>query len=113
MTADQYMAEYIGRLSHTLGYFWPAGEELPDADARELEIFLKVSIERLDEEWQGKLVQAMRNLADPMSGFFDREVAESGESTQIILRIIARFPQLQEALELQKQDFLRRYRFVA
>jgi hypothetical protein len=60
-----------------------------------------------------RLITAMRNLADPLANYFSREVAESGEGLKIILGIIARFPQLQEALELQKIAFLKRHRFVA
>lgn len=109
----QYTSEYIGRLAHSLGQFWPAGEELPDSEAREAEIFYKVSIQRMSEDERKLLVHALRNLSDPIMHYFAREVAESGEGLQIILGIIARFPLLQEALEAQKAEFLKRFRFVA
>jgi hypothetical protein len=82
-------------------------------EAREHEIFYKVSIQRLNPEERDRLVMAMRNLADPLAEYFTKEVAESGAGLQIILGIIERFPQLQEALELQKLSFLKRHRFVA
>jgi hypothetical protein len=112
---EQYTSEYIGRLAFSLGQFWPASEVLPDeaVEARESEIFYKVSIQRLNPDERDRLVMAMRNLADPLAEYFTKEVAESGEGLKIILGIIARFPQLQEALELQKIAFLKRHRFVA
>jgi hypothetical protein len=111
---ERYTSEYIGRLAHSLGQFWPASEALPDdaTEARESEIFYKVSIQRMTPDERDCLVTSMRNLADPLSNYFTKEVAESGEGLKIILGIIARFPQLQESLERQKFLFLKRHRFV-
>lgn len=111
---ERYTSEYIGRLAHSLGQFWPASEVLPDdaTEARESEIFYKVSIQRMTPEERDRLVMTMRNLADPLAEYFTKEVAESGEGLKIILGIIERFPQLQETLDLQKVLFLKRHRFV-
>ena len=112
---EQYTSEYIGRLAFSLGQFWPSDTVFPEdaIEARESEIFYKVSIARMSPDERDRLITAMRNLADPLANYFSREVAESGEGLKVILGIIKRFPQLQEALELQKDAFLKRHRFVA
>jgi hypothetical protein len=109
----QYTSEYIGRLAYSLAQFWPAEEELPNEEARESEIFYKVSIRRLSAEERLSLVSALRNKADVHNGFFDREFCESRGAIQRILGIIARFPELQTALVTEKLLFLRRNNFVA
>ena len=109
----QYTSEYIGRLAYSLAQFWTADEELPTSEAREDEIFYKVSIRRLSGEERLSLVAAMRNKADVHNGFFDREFCESRGAIQRILGIIERFPELQTALVTEKLLFLRRNNFVA
>jgi hypothetical protein len=116
MDAEQFMAqytsEYIGRLAYSLAQFWTADEELPTPEAREDEIFYKVSIKRLSAEERLSLVAAMRAKADGTSGFFDREFCESRGALQRILGIIDRFPDLKTALVTEKLLFLRRHNFV-
>lgn len=116
MNAEQFMAqytsEYIGRLAYSLAQFWPADEELPTDEAREDEIFYKVSIRRLSAEERLSLVTTMRNKADVNNGFFDREFCESRGALQRILGIIDRFPDLKTALVTEKLLFLRRHNFV-
>lgn len=117
MNAEQFMAqytsEYIGRLAYSLAQFWPVDEELPNEEARESEIFYKVSIRRLSAEERMSLVTALRNKADIAAGFFDREFCESRGAIQRIMGIIDRFPELKTALVTEKLLFLRRHNFVA
>ena len=109
----QYTSEYIGRLAYSLCQFWTEDEELPNEEARENEIFYRISIRRLSGEERLSLVAAMRNKADVTAGFFDKEFCESRGAIQRILGIIARFPELQTALVTEKLLFLRRNNFVA
>jgi hypothetical protein len=116
MNAEQFMAqytsEYIGRLAYSLAQFWTADEELPTPEAREDEIFYKVSIRRLSAEERLSLVASMRAKADVAAGFFDKEFCESRGAIQRILGIIARFPELKTAHVTEKLLFLRRHNFV-
>jgi len=110
---ERYTSEYIARLAYSLAQFWPAGEELPTEEARENEIFYKVSISRLSADERMRLVRARRDKADPLVGFFDREFCESRGAIQRIMGIIDRFPELKTALVTEKLLFLRRHNFVA
>lgn len=74
---SQYTSEYIGRLAYSRAQFWTADEDLPTDEAREDEIFYRVSIRRLSGEERLSLVTALRNKADVNNGFFDREFCES------------------------------------
>lgn len=109
---ERYTSEYIGRLAHSLGQFWPVDEKLPDESARESEIFYKVSISRLSPEEQLRLATTLRRLADPAADYFDREFCESRGAIQRIMGIVERFPQLKIAFETEKLLFLRRHNYV-
>ena len=109
---ESYTSEYIARLAYSLAQFWTADEELPNDEAREDEIFYKVSIKRLMPEERLSLVTTMRNKADVNNGFFDREFCESRGAMQRILGIIDRFPDLKTAFVTEKLLFLKRHNFV-
>lgn len=108
----RYMAEYIHRLARSLGQFWPADEELPNEEAREMEIYYKVAINRLSSEEKTLLSGEIRYLADPHAKFFDKEFCESRGAIQRIMGIIDRFPALNAAFSTEKLLFMRRHNFV-
>lgn len=110
---ERYTSEYIARLAYDIAQFWPADEDLPNDAAREDEIFFKVSIKRLSPEDRQRLVTALRDKADPLACFFDREFCESRGAIKRIMGIIERFPDLKIAMTTEKLLFLRRHNFVA
>lgn len=97
---QRYEKEYLDNLAFGIVQFWPAGEELPDNDAKESEIFYKVSISRLSDEQRLGLVKRLRRMTTLSSKVFDVDFRGTPECRELVDSVIARFPQL---LETRKQ----------
>lgn len=93
---QRYEKEYLDNLAFGLVQFWPVGEELPDNDAKESEIFYKVSISRLSDEQRRGLVKRLRRMTTRASKVFDVEFRGTPECRELVDSVIARFPQLFE-----------------
>lgn len=95
---ERYEKEYLDRLAFGLVQFWPVGEELPDDEARESEVFYKVSIRRLSMAQRSALVKKLWRMATKTSGVFVPELRGTDEAKQMVAGVIARFPLLMEVI---------------
>jgi hypothetical protein len=87
----KYEDEYLSRLAFGLVQFWPAGEELPDEEAVVTDIFYRVSIDRLDEAQQRKLVAKLRRMTTKASGVFVPEIRGTAEAWDVVESVVRRF----------------------
>jgi hypothetical protein len=93
---EEFMDEYLNRLAFSLAQMWPFGEELPDEEAKEDEIYYKVVIRRLSFINRASLAKRVRRLCLPKVNFFAKCVPQ-GDRVKLIDGIFERFPQLKAA----------------
>jgi hypothetical protein len=96
MTGEEFMREYLSRLAFGLAQFWPAGEELPDEEARADNDFYAGAIRRLSIFRRAELSRMMWALVEEDARFFS-EYTSREQRIKTIRGVIDRFPMLADA----------------
>lgn len=96
MEKDEFMREYLSRFAFSLAQFWGQGEELPDEESREDDIFYRVAIRRLSVFRRAELAQMMWALVEDSAMFFSKSTQRQAR-VNTIRSVIQRFPLLADA----------------
>jgi len=96
MEREEFMQEYLSRLATSLAQFWVEGEELPDDESREDDMFYRVAIRRLSVFRRAELAKMMWALVEDQAMFFSTATRRQ-ERVNTIRGVINRFPLLADA----------------